>query len=656
MLTETIPGTLPAAGTDPAGTAAFVDACVRECWDDPRRQAWDADADRAMNLYLGSHWQTNADDGMLRLVINRVQNCIISLVAVQAGDPPKIEFVARERGDPPLVFCNTNTPGGQMLAQELIAGGMNPNAAIPDPMSHQIMERAEAGEQMKMAGLMAPGMLTKDDIVEVNDATAAEAVQTVFDAMWDQSDCQALFVENVLYKNILGWQPTLYEFDDVEKKHVLTNVNPRQVFFDRLRSDLSRQQYAVYDEPISLEEAVALYPDFSQRLRDASNTGSLQFPGARMYTPAGDLQTARFDRGMVVIRHAWFRNQPFPMSAEQAISTGAATEREGLMYVSGPDGIEREVTLGGPGWPMRYGIRQVKILIDGVVDDRECETVDIPLPVNVNVPVPFSPYGQGEPIRLQGLQSALNRVISCIVTHQSYNAFPPEYMAQGVVDAMDKAIRDMRTRPGSRVVVPDYLITQLQDIRKIVATGDTPAISADVWKLLDFLVQMIDKEGNQSDVMQGNASASWSGETVNALQNAASQVIRGKSLYTETYLRRLARLMVHSIHTRMDATDWARYCGKWPVQAIEAIRSRSKSVDVDFSVQIRSGSGSSRQSETTALVMAGQSGAPVSPQTLLGRFDLDPKVELRNTVQWQRDLAAAMPAPVAAPGQSEPKE
>jgi len=648
------PGTLPPLGGDSTGIAEFVDALVRECFDDPKRQAWDQQVDQSMNLYIGSHWQSTPDDGLLRLVVNRVQNCIVSLVAVQAGDPPKIEFVARERGEPPLVFVNTNSAEGLALAATL---GVDTTQPLPADVAKSVLEQAKLGDMAKLAG-GAVGGLTSDAVVEVSDATAAEALQTVFDGMWDESDCQTFFVENVLNKNILGWQPTLYEFDDIEKKHVLTNVNPRQVFVDRLHSDLSRMQYAIYDEPISVEEAVALYPHMADRVREAGSTGVLKFPGSRQYTPAGDLESARFDRGMVVIRHAWVRNQPFPMSQAEAVQSGAAIVREAPQ----PDGTIREVTevggvevaLGSPAWPMRYGIRQIKILFDGVVEDRECETADIPLPINVNVPIPFSPYGQGEPTRLQGLQSALNRIVSCIVTHHAYNAFPPEYVAQGIIDAMGKALRDVRTRPGSRIVVPDHLITQLGDIRKILMTGETPSMPADVWRVLDFLVSMIDKEGNQSDVMQGNASASWSGETVNALQNAASQVIRGKSLYTEIYLRRLARLMVHSIHTRMTPDDWSRYCGKWPMQALAALQSRAKAIDIDFSVNVRSGSGSSRRDETNALIAASQSGAPISPQTVLGRLDLDPDVEMRNTIQWQREVAAAMPQPVAA--SEKPKE
>jgi hypothetical protein len=162
--------------------------------------------------------------------------------------------------------------------------------------------------------------------------------------------------------------------------------------------------------------------------------------------------------------------------------------------------------------------------------------------------------------------------------------------------------------------------------------------------------------------MQGNASASWSGEAIASLQNAAAQVIRAKSMHTEFYLKRLARLMVHSIVHRMGPADWQRYCSKYPWQALEALHTRAKSLDVDISVQITSGSGAAKQAETNSLIAGRQAGLPVSDPTLMERMNLDADAELARQAEFNRKRMAAQPqqpgmAPAAAnnPAQAGPQ-
>ena len=85
-----------------------------------------------------------------------------------------------------------------------------------------------------------------------------------------------------------------------------------------------------------------------------------------------------------------------------------------------------------------------------------------------------------------------------------------------------------------------------------------PVLPADFWKMLDFLITMMDKEGNQADVASGNAAPGWSGEAISSLQNAHNQLVRASGLSTEDWLRDLTELKINSIVHLMSPEDCAR--------------------------------------------------------------------------------------------------
>jgi hypothetical protein len=699
---------LPPPGGDKVMIAEFANMLLLESTWDQRRQAWELEAAQAMNQYLGYHWGDLADDGTIRLTLNRTQNCVISLMAIQAGDPPKITFTARESGETPQLFLNTQNPAGQVLAGQIAgqaqAGGhdFDPMTPLADDVAAVVRQEVAQGQmladQLTAAGQpVPPNLPTRAAVIEISEFESAQALQTVFDAMWEECSGQFTFVENVLNKNILGMQPTLYEFDDESKRHVLKNIHGFQFFPDSMQSNYDYTQYEIYDEPITADEACVLYPQFADKIREEASTGALRFPGSRPYNP-GYRYTMPFQRDMIVVRHLWLRNQPYPITPEEAIAAGKLVAGQVPTGVSvdvpHPDdpnqvlhqpemrdayfhpatGQEVTPTLSDPAqpnphWPVRHGIRQIKIILQETVDDRECEFADLPIVWNVNLPIPFCPYGQGEPMRLKGLQDALNHVLSSLVTYSHYNAVPPEVISSEVVKLMDSQLKKARTKWNQRVVIPQSLLDRLGgDISKILQTLEVPAMPADFWKLLNFLVEMIDKEGNQADVTQGNASSSWSGDAIAALQNAASQIVRAKSMMTEFWLKRIVKLMAHSILTRMTPADWGKYCRKYPPQALAALHAQAAaSIDLSsaISVQIKSGSGASKQQQATNLLNAAASGkAPVSPQTILETLELDPEVESQQTTEWNRKQQMgqmggmppgapapqpATPAPAAAP-------
>lgn len=672
-------GQLPPPGGDKTAIANFVYRLIEESYNDERRRNWEIEAEDGYNFYLGNQWDSLPNDGMIRLTLNRVITCVIAMYAVQAGDPPKITFTARESGEPPLEFLNTDIPAGQEIAAAEAGMGMpfDPMQPLDPQLAGFIKAQIEQGKAMAAAaaaqGMPEPdGILPEETLVEVTDFTTAAALQTVFDAMWEECGGQVVFGENVLNKNILGISPTLYQFDDETKQHVLENIHPLQVFLDPFKSLYTKGHYEVYVEPISADEACAMQPHLEKPIREAATYGVFHFPGVS-HQGASARYLQKFGRDMVVVVHCWLRHQPYPMTPDEALQAGRVKQGElptGEMTeeldpatgLAMPAPVMRpallhpetgeELAEGTPAWPVRYGIRQLSILANEAVEDRECEFVNIPLPWNTNLPVPFSPWGMGEPKRLKGLQQALNTALSSIVTHQAYSAVPPEVARQEVVEALGKHLERIRAKPGQRLVVPPTVASLVgNDLSKLIQYLQTADMPADAWKLVEFLLRVIDTEGNQSEVMQGNAPSGYSGDTVAALQNAASQVIKAKSLHTEHWLKWVAKLMVHSIVNRMGPADWRRYCSKYPPQALAALHAKAKQLDVDIAVEIKSGSGSTKKQQAQNVMSARTAGVPVSPQTSLENLGLDADAELQRNADWQRKTAAVMPPPPApAPG------
>lgn len=684
----------PPGSSDSDAIVEFIDLLVVESSQDDRRQAFELAAERAMELYLGQHFKTVTPKGHIRITLNRIQNAVCAIHAIQAADPPKTEFLPRESGEPPITYLNIDIPAGQQLGLELVGAGMltDPIQPLEPQIVEQIRMRIDqeqfAASQAMAMGIAAPPITITDDVlVEVTDQTAASALQTIYDAMDEESNAPFYYAENILNKNVSGWQPTLYEFDDFLKKHVLTNPHALAVFVDPLHTDTTRSQYVIYDQAMWAPEAKKKYPDLDAKKIDAwAESGPIQRIGAMGYTRPATYEQ-QFQRGMVLVRTAWIRCQPYPMSKQQAVRAGSLEERDiptgqtelemddqllpVLDHVTGLP-IEKPITRPGlfageeeitddvahPKWPMRWGVREITIVAGELVNDKECEHANIPMPCNRNVPIPYSPYGQGEPERLEGVQMAINRLLSNFVTHQAYNAFPPEMISQALHARMGEAVQDARTAPGQRIVVPQEVMQTIgNDLKNAIVTLDVPTLPTDFWRLLDLLLGLIDKEANQAEVLQGNAESNWSGETVKSLQNAASQIIRGKSMYTEFYLKELARLKAHSIIHRMTVADWSKYLSGKPWQAIEALHNRNKSLECDISVSISSGSGAAKQSETNTLIAAKQGGVLISDPEIMERLGVDPKVQVKKQADYMKLVAQlqspALPQPAgAAPGQA----
>lgn len=737
--------TVPGAGD---GVCSIIDGWVQESA--TRRGPLEPAADRNLNLYIGYHWTTAAPEFVERLVINRIVNAIISQVQVQFESTPNVKFTPRESLETPDYYLNTklDTPPTPQVLQLLAMlppetyqpwTGPDGSSQLPRALTDQEVQLVEQAINVAtQQAAMIPGSdsaIPADILIGVTDRIATEALQTLFDAKWDECDADFTVGENGLYNAIIGWQFMLYEWDDERCAHILKNVPFLQIHIDPLATNLRDAQFLVYDQVMSADEAVAIYPDLVGPIREHASPGVIQ-PAGYQYRQSSVYST-NFQRDMITVRTAWVRNQPVPLTPEDALKQQMVTQEIETTEIptlcdcgagletpigqhtpgcpargdyegpstdtlvapdasapSSPETLDPSdlvdvtppaqdpgamlppasstatmttyrtpagaaVTPDHPLWPSRPVIRQLRIIANTLVDDRECEYTDIPAVLNVNIPIPFSPYGQGEPERLQGLQHAINSVASDMVTHFHFHAQPAECVPESVNERLPNITAKMYTAaPGTKFVVPDELWTMLSG--KLGFFQDPPKMPSDAWQLLELLLKLMDDESNNSEVMQGKASASWSGEAIQALQRAAKGSIGWKSRRTEFMLKQLARTMAGSIIHRMPLKEKIRYVSKYPEQVWYAIDQRHKQIDVDIAVEVASGGGQRQQIEKVS-ILSGYDRGLISPQTAIEAMGRDPKIELHNQIQWAQEKATAqaqvpqVAAMQPAPGQVPPQ-
>jgi hypothetical protein len=827
---------------DATRNAAFIDNLFTEChewrtafglpdqWDINFRYFWG----RFDDIYGG---QRN-DYEIERLTANRIQVVTISVSAIQMEQSPKVRISPRESLEPGVPYINTSiqappSPMLDMLFKTLPAETLMPHADAtgkqvpPRPLTAQeqrmVEEAIQFGDQYEaQTGMPTP--VPPELLVSITDRVAAEATQTVFDAMWQENGCDRRVIENVLNNAIFGHQFLVLQFDAERCRFILRNPEPHRVFMDPTATCVEDAHYAGFDDVLSEDEAVSRYPKIASKVRAFSNSNAIT-PAGFEYRQPYLYSTIAFRRKMLVVRKAWLRHQPFAYTPEQAIARGLVRQEitqelepqcfcgmgkdapstehamdcpcaaldvsaaqiiapEDLDYVDPqasdleaqlvpgdeqpgggdirggtldeapqPEGAAHEqqempvqegaaqageanesaeaqgdtpgageddaaapaagdgapdhaedmgggggegdreqgamageahdgafagqdaggtdlVPLedaalgvveppthliidrpyyvlaetgektepGAPNWPCRYGIRELVIINREVVADGECKDADIPLCLNRNIPLPYGYAGQGEPERLEGLQRAVNNLLTDVVNHVKTHSEPPEFMPTSVVQELDDALRDTYVgQSGRRIEVPDDIWAACGGRPQFV--GEVPQMPPDTWRLLEMAIRLIDDVSGHSEVLQGKASPSWSGEAIQALQGAAKGVIGFKSKNTETMLERLAMLMVHRI-SQMPLAEWQKRCSKFPPHVLYALHAHAKTMNCDFSAEISSGGGYRKQVEQMNNAQLFDRGA-LSKTTLLEDANKNPKIERQNKLREAREDAMA---------------
>lgn len=766
---------------DTAAITSFADGVVLECAE--RRTGRDEQARRNYNLYLGNHWLTVAPDESYRYVFNRIKTIVMAHAAIQNGQRPQVTFSPRQSGDPGLGYVNLGVLKGIRQTPEIVAilqqippqCLMNPPMPLPQQVTAMLNQAIEQGqlltERAQMLRLPAPVVIPEELLVKINDDTACEALQMLFDSKWDECDADYFMLTDSFYNNIIGWSHMSYQWDKLNQRHKLFNCEFPQVFLDPMRPDIRQSQTAVWDHIMSADEGAADYPNLAQFIQEHFTPGRPIPAGTYLYRQAAVYDEVLFRRKMGVVRKLYARNQPYPMTPEQAMAAGLVEqrqvpiestpdavagdtspvqtvnvdgqdftslpdesdkqfagaedvqhtsdnkslpdssrdsiqpgdERSGSVDVSGneessqespqaaqpqiqepqggplsgtlgenpadnsvPSGIgvmpapalrvayfltgtDTEIEPWGEGWPTRLAIREITIIATTVVEDKECEYADINLTHNVNFPIPYTPWGQGTPEDLEPLNLAVNSILSDMIQHIFTTTYPTQIIPDSVNNRRSQIAQDSYVKPGTRLLAPDDMFEKFKG--ELIHNLMAPEASADLWKGLAQILDLMDKQGDMAQVLQGQASPGWSGNAIGKLQGAAQGSILFRSRRCETMLKYLVTLMNGAMIKNMTPQDIASHLRKYPVYIWDAFATWWKDrLAYDIHVEITSGGGANKMAKTAQTMQALQMGVQVSQPSILESLGLDPESELQKALQWNRKLAAAQGAGMPAQG------
>ena len=299
-----------------------------------------------------------------------------------------------------------------------------------------------------------------------------------------------------------------------------------------------------------------------------------------------------------------------------------------------------EVVPWGPKWPMRRGIREIIIIAGRRVADRECKTRNIPLTHNVNFPHMYGPLGQGTPKDLELLNLAVDSIISDLVWHVRKSAFPTGLVSDSLARANPDIPKELYNRPGTMLTIPDNVLAQIKDYYAAMAP---PPASPDIWRLLGQLLDLMDKQGNMADVLQGDTTAGMSGKLFADASNAAASVVMFQTKRAETMLKYLADLMLDGLQ-QMSIESMHQSSPDIPIYVWDAFKEWWKrGLNLDITVEISSGGGQAKQQKTAQLLQAKQMGAQVADPYILESMNLDPDDQASRQRAWVAENQPMIP-------------
>jgi hypothetical protein len=232
-------------------------------------------------------------------------------------------------------------------------------------------------------------------------------------------------------------------------------------------------------------------------------------------------------------------------------------------------------------------------------------------------------------------------------------AFPTGVVSTEIVNANPDVPKELYRRPGTMLTLPSQLMSQMKDLLANLAPN--PA-SPDIWKLLAQVLDLMDKQGNMADVLQGQTNAGMSGKLFADASNAAASVVMFQTKRAETMFKYLANLMLDGIQ-QMSVEAMHQACPDVPVYVWDAFKTWWKrGLALDIGVEISTGGGAAKQQRANQLMAAKQQGAAVADPTILKALDLDPDQEASEQRRWaaenqpmQQGAPEGAPAPAVAP-------
>ena len=542
---------------------------------------------------------TGDTPGVVRVQLNRTSTSVVATTSAITESPVEITFHPVETGDPwqytlkpkaarklalmrdNPAFAQANQVLGTLVQDELhgfTTDQLNGEAFIDDARAEWLMENLtdpKTGEPL----------LGEDDFFIVNDDQRAEIAKIIFDNRWHASNCDYFIIEHALYFSIFGFQPMRYQWDTHGQKHILENIHGLSLWPDPLHTLIDNWDYSVFEFYVPLEKAVSIWPQYESEFRNAAEEGKLvKAEGVTIYP--SNYEDHEYERRMVQVRIAWIKHEQVPMRLNEALNLGAVVETEGG-YAVATDGAE--TAPGAENWPETRGIKQIQILpqVNKKISSRRCPYLYEPLLWTVNIPIMYSPWGVGEPYRLEDIQMSINVELTTIINHHRFSAYPAEFWPADLYNRLVSKGFKPFVRPGRQVPIPRADYDRMTAQGRIGFTQDPPVLSSDKVAVLELLLREHDKLSGNVEALQGRTPGSrTSGVLFQQLRAEARGPLGLKAKFLQMTTKRLAELMMDAITKWMTPQMWKMILSRFPQHVIDEYRRtiRSDTLNVQAAV------------------------------------------------------------------------
>ncbi len=651
--------------------------------------------------FHGDHWSATPHnqrvilkEGLKYSTINRTQSSMISAVAVMTERPMRVTFQPIETADEGIYFAKPKATRMLMRQMSPETAQLDLQAMFGDEgLTQQQIDGQEpftTGQYealVEQALVVASGELglnplfKEDDFFKLTDATAGEAFQVVYDALFDRANGDAVMAEHALMFSAVGTQFLLLQWNFDKRCPQFINIDIVNVRPDPVHTMIADSDYLILDQVMPMEEAIKTWPKSKLAIETASTQGKFQTASSENEV-GGRYQRTNFGREMVQVRTMWERGVEYDLADpndtenphhaegvdlgyfEKDEESGQFVAREGALELVDPDDPSK-----GTRQIKIRGIRQIVLLpqldaSDSVVEDERCPYADIPVCQTVNIPILGMPYGIGEPQRLEGVQMFINQIATTLITHLEFYRFPQEFWPQGLLDIVEAALGgSWYQSAGVAVGIPDDKFKEFFiDGKRTSFAAERPELPGDMVGLMQLFFDLHDQMSGNVSVLQGRPpSADSSGVAIQELQQQARGPIGYKSAHMQESLKRLGMLMADAIIKYLPEWDWTRYLSKYPSGVAMAFRDRIKSLRFDISAEVVSGKGVIKEAEKqTAIERRAMVPPSISEKTLVETLDNDPERELKRLEEERAGLvldesqAQAVDSSGTLPGQPQP--
>jgi hypothetical protein len=324
--------------------------------------------------------------------------------------------------------------------------------------------------------------------------------------------------------------------------------------------------------------------------------------------------------------------------------------------------IKGDPTSLHPQWPMYRCTRQITAVLGLIVDDRECEYFDIPMLQMISTPIPYQPFGQGLPERLESMQSARTQVLTAIADHAEFNAHPVAFIPTSSWDKLPEEYKlKGAKRAGMTIPIDDQVL---------IASGGKPTLFLSPPPMSEalpkaeeiFRAEMSDRGGNP-EVMDGKVPAGVeSGYAIQLLTQNASNRFGFMQQWTRDMLTRLAKFLFHDMTNPRKVTpkDLRAIDSRYPLALISAFQTHGAAMEMNIDVDLQT-PGSARSKKQALAVEANKLLSPItglpqlSDEDLAGELGLDYQEQQRKNAKVQQQamqmqLAQQMVNPQPEPG------